>query len=82
MSTTEVTSVILAAVAILGTIGSVTALTFRVGRLIGTTETLITQGTADRTLLREQITQVGAQISRHEQWHMGPTPFAPAKGGP
>ena len=79
MSTTEVTSVILAGIAILGMIASITALTFRVGRLIGTTETLITQGVADRTLLRTEIVHVASQIDRHEQWHMGPSPLAPAK---
>lgn len=79
MSTVEITSVILAGVAILGVITSVTALTFRVGRLIGTTETLITHGEADRTLLRTEITHVASQIDRHEQWHMGPAPTIPAK---
>lgn len=81
MSTVAITSIILAAVAILGTIASVTALTFRVGRLIGTTETLITQGTADRTLLRTEIVQVASRLDRHEQWHMGPSPLAPPKVG-
>lgn len=81
MNPTEITSVILAAVAILGMIASITALTFRVGRLIGTTETLITQGSADRTLLRTEITLVASQIDRHEQWHMGPPPMMPPKVG-
>lgn len=79
MNTVVVTSIILAAVAILGTVASVTALTFRVGRLIGTTETLITQGVADRTLLRTEIVHVASQIDRHEQWHMGPSPLAAPK---
>lgn len=74
MNTVELTSIILAAVAILGVISSVTALTFRVGRLIGVTETLISAGNADRTLLRTEISHVAGQIDRHEQWHMGPSP--------
>lgn len=82
MSTAEVTSVILAGIAILGMIASITALTFRVGRLIGTTETLITQGNADRTLLRTEIGHVASQIDRHEQWHMGPSPLMPGKVTP
>lgn len=79
MRTETVTAIILAGVAILGVITSVTALTFRVGRLIGVTETLITQGAADRTLLRAEIDHVASQIDRHEQWHMGPSPLAPSK---
>ena len=71
---------ILAGIAILGMIASITALTFRVGRLIGQTETLITQGNADRTQLRIEIDHVASQIDRHEQWHMGPAPLAPSKG--
>lgn len=81
MSTTEVTAVILSGVAILGVITSVTALTFRVGRLIGVTETLISQGNADRTQLRAEIVHVASQIDRHEQWHMGPAPLAPVSKG-
>ena len=77
MNVVTLASVILAAVAILGSVASVTALTFRVGRLVGTTETLITQGAADRTLLRTEIVHVASQIDRHEQWHMGTGPAAP-----
>lgn len=80
MNTVEFTSVILATAAIIGVIGSVTALTFRVGRLIGVSETLITQGSADRALLRNEIARVANQIERHEQWHMGSAPLAPLKG--
>lgn len=82
MNTISITSVILASIAILGMIVSVTALTFRVGRLVGTTETLITQGTAERALLRTEIALVRSQVDRHEQWHMGPAPLAPMQGTP
>lgn len=65
---------IVAAVAVFSCVVSTLALTFRVGRLVGTVTAMIAQGVTERGQLREDLGAVRSQIDRHEQWHMGPLP--------
>jgi hypothetical protein len=63
-------SLVIAGVAVLGSLGGMIALTFRVGRLVGRIDSFLQQTTLDNTMIGTRIDQVNARIERHEAWHM------------
>lgn len=72
MSVTIVATLAIAAVAVLGCIGSVLLLAFRVGRLIGSTEQRLTNGESDRIRLWDELGKLLAWRDRHvEITHRG-----------
>jgi hypothetical protein len=62
---TELATLAIAGVAVLGCIGSVLLLAFRVGKLTGVTEARIQQGESDRARIWESIGALVAKVDRH-----------------
>lgn len=69
MTATTIGTLALAAVAILGCIGSVLMLAYRVGRLTGGVEARMLTGEQDRTKLWEQFGAIMAKLDRHIEGH-------------
>lgn len=55
----------IASVAILGCIGSVLLLAFRIGKLTGNVEARMSQGETDRVNIWTQLGALGAKLDRH-----------------
>lgn len=69
MSPTEYATLALAAVAIVGCIGSVLLLAYRIGRLTGTTEARIRSGETDRANIWRAIGALTGKMDRHIERH-------------
>lgn len=65
MTPTDVGTLILAGIAIVGCIGSVLLLAYRVGRLTGTTEARISFAENDRTHLWQKLGGIASKLDRH-----------------
>lgn len=65
MNASEITAIVLAAVAVITCIGSILLLAFRVGRLTGTIESRMSQGETERTRIWEAIGALVAKVDRH-----------------
>lgn len=74
MTPTDITAVVVAATAVAASGFSTAQLSFRVGKLVGKTETLIEAQIAEHGVMREDIGRVAGQLDRHEEWHRGPSP--------
>jgi hypothetical protein len=61
----DIAVLITAGAAILGSIGSVLLLAYRVGRLTGSTEARITHGETDRSNLWRALGELMAKVDRH-----------------
>lgn len=72
MNTTVVAALAVAATAVLGCIGAILALAFRIGRLVGTVQNNDTNSQADRQRIWQEIGATNARIERHlEIFHGG-----------
>lgn len=72
MNATEVGTLILAAMAVIGSILSVLALSYRVGRLTGKVDTRIDHGEADRDKIWQAIGKLADRMNQHvDEHHFG-----------
>ena len=71
MNIATIVSLVIAVTSVLGTIGSVLLLAYRVGRLTGATDARITHGEKDRASLWHQVTGLAARFDRHIEHHPG-----------
>ena len=72
MTGSVIASLIVAAVAVLGSAGSVAMLGFRVGRLVGMVEGHIASSAADHARTHEDIGKINYRAERHiEIYHRG-----------
>lgn len=69
MSTEVISGLIVAAVAVLGSIGSVLLLSFRVGSLTGKMDTRMAHGEADREQIWKAIGAITDRYNRHVETH-------------
>lgn len=69
MRTTELATLALAGVAILGSLGSVLLLAFRVGKLTGELTARMTVGENDRVRIWQQLGALAAKYERHIERH-------------
>ena len=69
MTGTDIGTLALAAVAVLGCISSVLLLAFRVGRLTGMTEARMAHSEADRTRIWQAIGALVSKVDRHIEGH-------------
>lgn len=69
MTATDIGTLVLAATTMLGSIGAVLLLAFRVGRLTGVTEARINNGDSDRSRIWQAIGEVVAKLDRHIEGH-------------
>ena len=69
MTVDTIAAIILAAVAVLGSIGSVLLLSFRVGSLTGKMDARITHGETDRDAIWKAIGAVTDRFNRHTEQH-------------
>lgn len=74
MSGGEITGIILAGVAVLGAIGSVLILAFRVGSLVGTVTAFMAASERDRVDLRTSLQRQSDRLSLHIEHHGKVTP--------
>ena len=70
-------AVIIAAVTVLSALAGLTALSYRIGRMVGKVDALILQEAADHARLGADIAVVAAAQTTHEAWHRGPGPRGP-----
>lgn len=69
MSATDVATLAVAGVVIVTAIGSILLLSYRIGRLTGTTEARISYGENDRTHIWEKLGALGSKLDRHIETH-------------
>lgn len=70
-------AIAVAACAVLGTIGAVLALAFRVGRLVGTVEAANRSAIDDRQRLWQELGRANGRIERHLEISHGGAPHRP-----
>lgn len=69
MTPTVIATLILAGVAILGSITSVLLLSYRVGRFTGVTETRISAGEVDRSKIWRVVESLADMLHKHLEGH-------------
>lgn len=69
MNASEIAAFILAGVAVAGAIGSVMALSYRVGTLVGTVTSFMAGSERDRETLRAELQRESDRLSLHIQHH-------------
>lgn len=69
MSTQTIIAVILAAISVLGAIGAVLALAFRMGTLNGTVLSFMGRAATDRTEVLTELGKLDAKLDGHIEWH-------------
>ena len=62
-------AIVLASVAVFGMVGSMLALTYRVGRLVGKVETAVAAGAEADARLSREILAVQASLDAHKALH-------------
>lgn len=70
LTATQITT----ACAVLGSVGAMGRLTYKVGQLVTRVEVLIDQKAKDHAALDGRITTVATAMDRHEQWHIDNSP--------
>lgn len=74
MNTGDTIAAIVAGVMVLGMLGSLVALVFRMGALSGQMVSFMTVAARDRTEVLTQLGKLEAQLDRHLEGHHGGTP--------
>lgn len=65
MNATELSTLAVAGVTVLGCVGSILLLAYRIGRLTGSTEARITHGESDRVRIWEHMGAILSKLERH-----------------
>lgn len=69
MSAQTIIAVIMASIAILGAIGAVLQLAFRMGTLNGTVLAFMGRAATDRTEVLTELGKLDAKLDGHIEWH-------------
>ena len=70
-------AVAIAAITVLSSVGALTALSYRIGRMVGKVDALMVQEATDHARMAGEIAVVAATQAAHEAWHRGPGPRGP-----